>query len=105
MIAIVEIKGKQYKVVQGTIIDVDLFSDLTEKILTFDQVLLVANEGKLEVGHPYLQNVKIEAEVLNPEFKDDKVSVFKYKRKTGYERTQGHRQSLTTIRVNKISKG
>lgn len=103
MIAIVEIKGKQYKVAQGSIIDVDLFSDAQKDTsMVFDQVLLVANDGKLEVGHPFLTNVKVEAEVLNPLFKDDKVIVFKYKRKTGFKKKQGHRQKYTTLRITSI---
>ena len=109
MIAIVEISGKQYKVEEGTIIDVDkqvIDSSSTKKsgqTLTFDSVLLL-NDGKTtHIGKPTVRNASVAAEVLNAEFKDKKVTVFKFKRKTGYKVTQGHRQKYTRIRATSVT--
>ena len=103
MISIIEHGSTQFKVEEGTIIDIDLVKDV-KKTVTFDNVLLLSDGKKTEVGQPYIKGAKVTAEVLNPEFKDKKVIVFKFKRKTGYKVTQGHRQKYTTVRITKIAK-
>ena len=102
MIAVIEHGSNQFKVEEGTIIDVDRIQDPGKKVV-FDQVLLVSDGKSTKVGQPTLKGAKVEAEVLNPEFKDKKVLVFKFKRKTGYKKTQGHRQKYTTVRIKKIT--
>ncbi|NBV42747.1 50S ribosomal protein L21 [bacterium] len=102
MFAIIETGGKQYKVAAGTIIDVEKLEAEPNTTLTFDKVLLVSGNGEPKIGQPYVEGASVKATVLN-QVKDDKVIVFKFKPKTGYKRKAGHRQPLTTIKVESIS--
>ena len=82
MYAIVEINGQQFKVEKGMKLFVNHIKDAEEgKAVEFDKVLLVDNEGAVTVGTPTVNGAKIEAEVLNPLVKGDKVLVFKKKRR------------------------
>ncbi|NOY88968.1 MAG: 50S ribosomal protein L21, partial [FCB group bacterium] len=64
-------------------------------------VLLVKDNDNISVGTPYIDDAKIEAEIINAG-KNDKVLIYKYKRRTKYRRTQGHRQAYNEIKINKI---
>jgi large subunit ribosomal protein L21 len=99
MYAIIETGSKQYKVNEGDIIDVELLE--AKRHVTFDKVLFLSNNGKTEVGSPYVKGVKVSAKVLG-EGKDPKVTTFKYKNKTNYHRTIGHRQRYTRLEIEKI---
>lgn len=104
MFAILETGGKQYRVEQGDVLEVELInkkniSDNGE--VTFDSVMLV-NDKELHVGQPYVENAKVEAKVVE-QFKAPKVIVFKKKSKKQYKRTKGHRQNLHRIKIEKIS--
>ena len=102
MFAIVSIKGKQYKVSKDDKIFVPkLKEDIGSKV-SFSDVLMFSKDDKsFQVGAPKLL-MKVEATVLS-HVKDEKVLVFKKKRRKGYKRTQGHRQQYTEIEINKIS--
>lgn len=102
MFAIIETGGKQYKVEEGTIIDVEKLDAEAQGTVTFDRVLLVENGGEVQVGQPFVAGATVSATVLN-HVKDDKKIVFKFKPKTGYKRKAGHRQPLTTIKVSAIN--
>lgn len=102
MYAIVEVLGKQYKMTEGAIMDIDRMA-VEGKEVTFDRVLLVASEKEVKVGKPTVENVKITAEVLDKDRKGDKIIVFKWKRRKMYRRKRGHRQKLTKIKVIKIA--
>lgn len=103
MKAIVEINSKQYIVSENAILDIDLIES-TDKQITFDQVLCVYNENSSTFGTPYVKNSKITATILE-NVKGDKIKVFKFKTKTGYKKTQGHRQNFTRIQIQKIESG
>jgi len=102
MFVIVNIKGKQYKVSENQKVFVPLLKeDIGEKV-TFSNVLMVGRDNNsYEVGAPSL-SMNVEATVLN-HIKDDKVIVFKKKRRKQYRRTRGHRQQYTQIEINKIA--
>ena len=103
MFAIVEIKGRNYKVQEGDVLKIDFLRKASEgEELTIDRVLLVEKDGKVEVGTPYLDGVKVKAKVLKPEVKAKKVRVFWYIPKKNKRRTIGHRQRYTEIRIDKI---
>ena len=102
MYTLVEIKGKQYKAAEGSLLKVDKFDTETGKQVEFDSVLLVSDEKKVQVGQPYVKGVKVKA-VVEEHGKDKKILVFKYKKRKNYRRTQGHRQQFTLLRVQEIS--
>ena len=99
MYAIIATGGKQYKVSEGDIITIEkLGVDAGEKV-TFDQVIAVSGDG-LMVGDA-VANAAVEASVVK-EGRGKKVIVYKYKRKTGYHKKQGHRQAFTQVKIDKI---
>ncbi|MDA8575788.1 50S ribosomal protein L21 [Candidatus Marinamargulisbacteria bacterium] len=104
MIAIIEQGSKQFKVSVGSIVDIDLVENPPESI-SFDKVLLVSDESGTTIGKPYVESAVVQAEVLEPLHKDEKVTVFKFKTKTGYKVRQGHRQKYTRVRVTAIESG
>ncbi|MDA0945155.1 MAG: 50S ribosomal protein L21 [bacterium] len=104
MIAIIEQGSKQFKVSVGSIVDIDLVENPPESI-SFDKVLLVSDESGTTIGKPYVESAVVQAEVLEPLHKDEKVTVFKFKTKTGYKVRQGHRQKYTRVRVMAIESG
>jgi large subunit ribosomal protein L21 len=103
MFAILETGSKQYKVEEGDVLEVELLDkDRISKADTvnFDSVLLVKDKD-LHIGQPFVTDARIQAKVLE-EFKGEKVIVFKKKSKKQYKRTQGHRQKLHLIQIEKI---
>lgn len=104
MLAIIETGGKQYTVKPGTIIDIETINTEIGNTVSFDKVLLFSEGDKVQIGQPYVKNATVNAKVLN-QVKADKVVVFKFKRKTGYQKKQGHRQAMTTIKVEEITTG
>jgi large subunit ribosomal protein L21 len=101
MFTIVNIKGKQYKISENQRIFVPKLDQEIGSKVTFSDVLIHSKDDKsLEVGTPKLK-MNVEATVLN-HIKDDKVIIFKKKRRKGYKRTRGHRQQYTEIEINKI---
>lgn len=101
MYAVIATGGKQYKVSEGDIITIEkLGVDAGEKV-TFDQVLAVSAD-EMKVGNPTVSGASVEASVIK-EGRAKKVIVYKYKRKTGYHKKNGHRQSFTQVRIDKIN--
>jgi len=100
MYAIVEIAGKQYKVEKDVIVNVDRLKDTAENI-TIEKVLLYSNEGDIRVGQPYLDNVKVKAEVLG-EIKGKKVQGIKFKKRKNYTRTLGHRPLYSQLKISEL---
>lgn len=101
MFAIVEIAGLQYKVEKDQKLFVNRLKGEAGDKVSFDKVLLTVN-GSTTVGAPAVSGVKVEAEILD-HLKTDKVIVFKKKRRKGYKVKNGHRQSLTQIKITGIS--
>lgn len=101
MVAIVDIAGQQFKVSAGQKVYVHrLDSDKGSK-LSFDQVLLVSGDAGTTVGAPTVAGARIEATLLD-HVKGDKVVVYKKKRRKGYEKKNGHRQSFSQIKIDSI---
>ena len=101
MFAIIKTGGKQYKIQAGDILSVEKIpAEAGQKVL-FNQVLLIADDNETLIGMPYLDKAAVRAEVLE-NFKDEKVIVFKKKRRKQFRRTRGHRQELTRLRVDLI---
>ena len=100
MYAIVEINGKQYKVEKDATIDVDKFKEAGEN-LTLEKVLLFADGDNVQVGQPYLSNVKVSAQNLG-EVKGPKVRGMKFKKRKRYTRTFGHRHIYSKLKINDL---
>jgi len=101
MYAIIATGGKQYKVAEGDIINVEKLGVEAGEDVTFDQVLAV-NNGELVVGTPVVPGAKVVARVLC-NGKAKKVIVYKYKRKSGYHKKNGHRQLFTKVQIESIT--
>ncbi len=101
MIAVVDIQGQQFKVSENNKYYVPRLNAEPETEVTFNNVLSLIDENETKIGTPYVSGIKVDAKVLN-HVKDDKVIVFKKKRRTGYEKKNGHRQQLTRIEITKI---
>ena len=100
MYAIIATGGKQYKVSEGDIITIEKLGVEAGEKVTFDQVLAVSDNG-MKVGAD-VANATVEASVVK-EGRAKKVIVYKYKRKTGYHKKNGHRQSFTQVKIEKIN--
>jgi len=101
MIAVVTIAGQQYKVSKGQKLFVHRQDAETGSQLNFDQVLMLINGDQTTIGMPTVAGASISAKVLD-HMKGDKVIVFKKKRRKGYQKKNGHRQSFTQIQVESI---
>ncbi|MEE2686684.1 MAG: 50S ribosomal protein L21 [Chloroflexota bacterium] len=102
--AIIKTGGKQYRVKQGDVLDVELLALDVGSIAEFDEVLAVSENGQVNFGSPTLSGAKVTAEVQS-HYKDRKVIVFKYKSKTRYRRKLGHRQNYTRLLIQGIQSG
>ena len=103
MYAIVEIAGQQFKVAKDQQIFVHRLEGKEGDKLTFDKVLLTEDKGKVTVGAPVISGTKVKATIVE-HLKGDKVIVFKKKRRKGYQVKNGHRQYLTSIKIDSIGK-
>ena len=101
MYAVIEACGKQYKVEEKDVVFFEKLDAEEGKKVTFDKVILVSNDKKVEVGAPYVKGIKVEGKVVS-HGKGKKILVYKYKAKKNYRRTQGHRQPYTKVEITKI---
>ena len=101
MYAIIQTGGKQYKVAEGDIINVEKLGVEAGETVTFDQVLTVVKDSEVVVGKPVVDGAKVTAKV-EAQGKDKKILVFKYKAKSNYRKRQGHRQPFTKVVIEKI---
>ena len=101
MYAIIEACGKQYKVAEGDVVFFEKLDTEEGKKVTFSNVVLVSDEGKVEIGNPYVKGYKVEGKVIS-HGKGKKIVVFKYKAKKNYRRKQGHRQPYTKVEITGI---
>ena len=102
MYAIIATGGKQYKVSENDIIDVELLKQEAGDKVVFAEVLAVGEGADLKVGAPLVEGVKVEAEVVD-NFRGPKLIAFKMKKRKGYRRKKGHRQDLTKVKITGIS--
>ena len=102
--AVIKTGGRQYRVAEGDVIDVDLLDLGPGKTATFGEVMLHADGDKITHGTPAISGAKVTAEVVEQR-KDKKVIAYKFKRRKGYHRTVGHRRKLTRVKIKSISGG
>ena len=101
MYAVIESCGKQYKVTKGDVVFFEKLDVEEGKKITFENVMLVSDDGKVQVGNPYVKGVKVEGKVVS-HGKAKKIIVFKMKPKKNYRRKQGHRQPYTKVEITGI---
>jgi large subunit ribosomal protein L21 len=102
MFAVVDILGQQFKVTEKKKYYVPRLTDTADSEITLDKVLLYSDEnGSTKFGSPFVEGLTVTAKVLG-HLKDEKVIVFKKKRRTGYQKSNGHRQHLSHIEILKI---
>ena len=102
MYAIIESCGKQYKVAEGDVVFFEKLEAEEGKKVSFDNVILVSDNGKVQVGNPYVNGVKVEGKVVS-HGKHKKIIVFKMKAKKNERKKQGHRQPYTKVEITSIS--
>ena len=102
MYAIIQTGGKQFTVKTGDIIEVEKLANEIGQEVVFSEVLAIGtDDGKINVGTPRVEGAQVTAKVLD-QFRAKKLIVFKMKRRKGYRRTHGHRQSLTRVEIGEI---
>ena len=103
MYAVIETGGKQYRVQEGDVLDVERISGVSgeKRDIVFDRVLLVGDGDDIKVGTPVVDGAAVNAELVS-EVRGPKVIVFKFKRRKQYRRKNGHRQDLHRVRIQGI---
>ena len=101
MYAVDNTGGKQYKVQKGETLRIEKIPGEVGSSVTFDKVLMVADGENIRVGQPVLENVAVQAQIVEQD-KAKKILIFKYKRRKRYRRKNGHRQPFTAIRIDGI---
>ena len=104
MYAIIRTGGKQYRVRSGEQVRVETLSAAVGTAIAFDQVLMVGAGDDVRVGAPLLAGAQVKATVLG-HGRGDKVRIFKLRRRKHYQKTQGHRQGFTEVRIDDIVAG
>ena len=103
MYAVVDIAGKQFRIAQNDKILIPSMKGKVGSTVRFDKVLLLGEDKQISVGNPLVAGASVEATVLD-NMKDDKVIVFKKKKRKGYRLKRGHRQGYTQVQITKIGK-
>ena len=101
MYAVIKTGGKQYPVAPGDEVKVEKLTGEVGDAIVFDKVLLTSDGENVNIGKPYLENTKVVGSIMRHD-KNRKIVVFKYRKRKGYRKKQGHRQEFTQIRVDQI---
>jgi large subunit ribosomal protein L21 len=104
MYAVIKSGGKQYRVESGAQLRVEALRAEVGAAVSFDEVLLVAEGDAVKVGAPFVSGAKVNATVV-AHGRGEKLKIFKLRRRKHYQKTQGHRQSYTEVRINDIVQG
>lgn len=102
MYAVIKTGGKQFKVTEGDTLKVEKLSTEVGKALNLNSVLTLVDGDKVTIGTPVVKGASVDATVIS-HGKGDKVKIFKMNRRKGYRKSQGHRQSFTEIKIDKIA--
>lgn len=101
MYAVIKAGGKQYKVNEGDVIKIEKVAGEAGDAVELHQVLLVADSEQVKIGQPLVPDAKVIGNIVT-QGKAKKLVVFKHKKRKGYRRKQGHRQSFTSVKIDKI---
>lgn len=103
MFAVIRTGGKQYRVAQGDILDVEKLDAEEGSEIALDDVLMVGEGSDVAVGAPRVTGASVTAKIVS-QFRGPKVLIVKFRRRKHYRKTQGHRQNLTRIEITQVSK-
>ncbi len=101
MYAVIQTGGKQYRVTPGEEVKLEKLPGQVGDTVAFDKVLLTSDGEALNIGKPYLENTKVVGRITRHD-KNKKIVVFKYKKRKGYRRKQGHRQQYSLVKIEDI---
>lgn len=101
MYAIIKTGGKQYRVSEGDVLNIEKLDVEAGNEVVFEEVLTVVADSDVKIGKPVVEGAKVTAKVVE-HGKGEKILVFKYKAKSNYRKRQGHRQPFTTVEISKI---
>jgi large subunit ribosomal protein L21 len=101
MYAVIQTGGKQYRVTPGEDLKVEKRDGRVGDTILFDRVLLVCKDDEVTVGKPIVEKAKVHAKITQ-QARAPKIIVFKYKKRKGYRKKQGHRQGFTGVRITQI---
>lgn len=102
MFAVFQSGGKQHRVSEGDVVQLELLDAQPGEEIVFDKVLMVANGDSVDVGEPYVDGSQVKAEVIRID-RGKKIRIIKFKRRKDYMRRQGHRQWFTEVKITGIS--
>jgi large subunit ribosomal protein L21 len=102
MYAIIQTGGKQYRVAQGDVVQIEKLEGDSGSAVRFEQVLLVSDQNDFKVGTPRLDGASVSGTIME-QGRGKKVVIFKFKRCKNYKRSRGHRQYFTRVRIDAIS--
>ena len=102
MYAVIKTGGKQFKVIEGDIIKVEKLATEVGKTFNLNSVLTLVDGDKVTIGTPVVKGASVDATVIS-HGKGNKVKIFKMNRRKGYRKSQGHRQTFTEIKIDKIA--
>ena len=101
MYAVIKTGGKQYRVMPGEEVRLEKLGGEVGESIAFDRVLLISDGENVKIGEPFLENTKVVGRIKRHD-RHRKIVVFKYKRRKGYRRKQGHRQPFTLVKIENI---
>ena len=101
MYAVIESGGKQHRVEEGEVLQLEKLEAATGDKVKFDKILLVGEGESVKIGMPYVEGSQVEAEVLK-QGRGDKIKIIKFNRRKHYKKTQGHRQLFTQVNITGI---
>lgn len=102
MFSVIKTGGKQYKVAEGSVIEVERLSTQPQESISFSEVLLIAADDSVVLGNPFIDGATVTGTVVE-HFKGDKIRVAQFKAKARYRKIHGHRQFLSKVKIEKIS--
>ncbi len=100
--AVIQAGGHQYRVKEGDVLPIDKIEGPVGENIRFDKVLLIKDEKGTQVGAPFIANAQVSA-TIKEQKRDEKILVFKYKRRKNYKKMLGHKQPLTVVEIGKLS--
>lgn len=102
MYAVLQSGGKQYRISEGQTVRLEKLNTKIGDMVEFDQILMIANGKNINIGHPFVENGKITAEII-AHGRSAKITVIKFHRRKHYRKKQGHRQWFTDVKITGIS--